>query len=151
MFVFVALVGLSALLLTPVYGAADPLDATYIGKPEWPFLFLYQILKYLPGTLEAVGVVLVPLVLLVLLFGVPWFDRGEERDPRRRLLPLGVFVAVLAVIGVLSVLGAGGPTEIVSQPSIRRLHGSSRIRCRIRAQNSSAWDRDSSSATAPEM
>jgi mono/diheme cytochrome c family protein len=59
----------------------------------------------------------VPLLGLVLLFGVPWFDRSQERAPRRRPVAVGAFVLVLVVLVVLSALGAGGPTEIVSQPA----------------------------------
>jgi ubiquinol-cytochrome c reductase cytochrome b subunit len=115
--VFVGLVGLSAFLMTPVYGAADPLDATYIGKPEWPFLWLYQVLKYLPGRLEALGILVVPLLGLVLLFGVPWLDRSPERAPQRRPLAMAVFVLVLAALVLLSVQGASGPTELAAKPS----------------------------------
>lgn len=115
--VFTGTVGLSALLMTPINGAADALDATYIGKPEWPFLFLYQILKYLPGRLEVVGALVVPLIGLVLLFGVPWFDRSAERAPRRRPVALVLFAVIAAAIVALSVQGAGGPTEIVSKSS----------------------------------
>jgi ubiquinol-cytochrome c reductase cytochrome b subunit len=114
---FIALVGLSAFLMTPVNGAADPLDATYIGKPEWPFLWLYQVLKLLPGSLEVLGIVVVPLIVLVLLFGVPWLDRKPERAPQKRPVPMAVFVLVLAALVVLSFLGAGGPTEVVTKPS----------------------------------
>jgi ubiquinol-cytochrome c reductase cytochrome b subunit len=115
--VFTGTVGLSSLLMTPINGAADALDATYIGKPEWPFLFLYQILKYLPGRLEVVGALVVPLIGLVLLFGVPWFDRSAERAPRRRPVALVLFAVIAAAIVALSVQGAGGPTEIVSKSS----------------------------------
>ena len=30
-------------------GPADPTDATYIPRPEWYFLGLFQLLKYFPG------------------------------------------------------------------------------------------------------
>ncbi len=49
--VILALVGLSVAIPPPFAGMADPLDATYIPKPEWNFLFFYQALKYFPGSL----------------------------------------------------------------------------------------------------
>ena len=103
--------------MTPVNGAADPLDSTYVGKPEWPFLFLYQVLKYLPGRLEALGIVAVPLVGLALLFGIPWLDRKPEREPMKRPVAIGLFVVIAAALVLLSVQAAGGPTEIVSKSS----------------------------------
>ncbi len=113
--VFVALVGLSSLVMTPVLGPADPLDATYIGKPEWPFLFLYQALKYVPGRFEPIAIVLLPLAGLVLLFGVPWLDRSPERAPLKRPVAIGMFAVATVAILWLSVLGNSGPTEIISK------------------------------------
>src|SRR5450759_1985992 len=88
------MIGLSAFLLTPVTGAADPLDASYTARPDWPFLFLFQIVKYLPGQLEALGTVGVPVIGTLLLLLVPWLDhssgcpspahsRPDPRSPRR--------------------------------------------------------------------
>jgi ubiquinol-cytochrome c reductase cytochrome b subunit len=111
--VVVVIVGLAAFLLTPIRGAADPTDATYIARPEWEFLFFFQILKYLPGTLEAVGAVLVPLLLLVLLALVPWLDRGYERRPGKRPVAMGAFVVLIAVVAGLSLAAAQGSTEAV--------------------------------------
>lgn len=115
--VFVALTGLSAFLSTPVNGAADALDASYIGKPEWPFLPFYQILKFIPGKFEAVGVVLIPLLLVGLLFAVPWLDRSAERSPIRRPVAIVVFALIVVLTIVLGVLGGGGPSEVVSRPA----------------------------------
>ncbi|HEY3317823.1 MAG TPA: cytochrome b N-terminal domain-containing protein [Coriobacteriia bacterium] len=111
--VFVGIVGLTAWLKTPVYGAADPTDSLYVGRPEWPFLFLFQLLTFLPGRLEVVGALVVPLILVVLLAAVPWLDRTPEREPRRRLVPLALFALVVLVLAGLGVAGARQPTEIV--------------------------------------
>jgi ubiquinol-cytochrome c reductase cytochrome b subunit len=113
--VFVVLVGLASFLQTPVGGAADPLDSTFIGKPEWPFLFFYQALKYLPGRLEIVGVVVLPLVLFGLLFALPWLDRRPERSPARRPIAIAIFIVIVGAIVALGVQGAGGPSELVSK------------------------------------
>lgn len=79
--VLALMIGLSALLPTPVTGAADSLDASYTARPDWPFLFLFQILKYLPGQLEALGTVGVPMIGTLLLLLVPWLNRSAERSP----------------------------------------------------------------------
>ena len=86
-------------------GPADPTDATYIPRPEWYFLGLFQLLKYFPGTLEVVGAMVVPGIVAALLALLPWIDRGPERDPRRRpLIMSAVLVGLLAVVG-LTALG----------------------------------------------
>jgi ubiquinol-cytochrome c reductase cytochrome b subunit len=86
-------------------GPADPTDATFIPRPEWYFLGLFQLLKYFPGRLEVVGAIILPTVLGALLALLPWLDRGPVRDPRRRrAVMLGVIGGALGVIA-LTTLG----------------------------------------------
>jgi ubiquinol-cytochrome c reductase cytochrome b subunit len=86
-------------------GPADPTDATFIPRPEWYFLGLFQLLKYFPGKLEVVGAIILPTVLGALLALLPWLDRGPDRDPRRRgVVMLGVVAGVLAIVA-LTMLG----------------------------------------------
>src|SRR5262249_26810665 len=46
----------------PMEGPADPTDASYIPRPEWYFLGLFQLLKYFPGRLEVVGAIIIPTI-----------------------------------------------------------------------------------------
>jgi ubiquinol-cytochrome c reductase cytochrome b subunit len=111
------LVGLSAFLLTPVTGAADALDATYVARPDWPFLFLFQILKYLPGQLESLGTVGVPLLGTLLLLLVPWLDRSPERSPAKRPVAVGFFLVVSAGLVALSLAGAQSTSPAIAPPA----------------------------------
>jgi quinol-cytochrome oxidoreductase complex cytochrome b subunit len=43
--VFLLLVGLAFALGAPLEEPADPADTTYTPRPEWYFLFLFQLLK----------------------------------------------------------------------------------------------------------
>jgi ubiquinol-cytochrome c reductase cytochrome b subunit len=89
----------------PLEAPADPADASYIPRPEWYFLALFQLLKYFPGKWEIVGAIVLPTVLGAVLALLPWIDRGAERDPRRRPFVIsGALVAVLAV-AALTALG----------------------------------------------
>jgi quinol-cytochrome oxidoreductase complex cytochrome b subunit/cytochrome c553 len=91
--------------MPPMEGPADPSEATYVPRPEWYFLGLFQLLKYFPGRLEVVGAIILPTLLGALLALLPWLDRGPDRDPRKRRAILGgVFVGVIAVV-VLTMLG----------------------------------------------
>ena len=114
--VLVVLVGLSAFLLTPVTGPADALDASYVGRPDWPFLFIFQLLKYLPGQLEVVGTVGVPVLGTLLLLLVPWLDRSPERSPAKRPAVLAIFVVVSGALVALSILGAQTSTPAAVAP-----------------------------------
>ena len=86
----------------PAYsGMADPLDVSYIPKPEWNFLFLYESLKYFEGPLEPVGTVGVPTVLGVILLLLPFVDRNPERNPLKRpIAMLGALILAVVVVGM---------------------------------------------------
>ncbi len=89
----------------PLEGPADPTDATYVPRPEWYFLGLFQLLKYFPGKWEVVGAMVIPGVVAGFLALLPWIDRGPERDPRKRRLVLSVVLAGLAGVVGLTTLG----------------------------------------------
>src|SRR5512136_2289331 len=74
--IFLILVALTYFIGAPLEARADPADTTYTPRPEWYFLFLFQLLKYFPGNLEVVGVVLIPTLVILLLFLLPVFDRN---------------------------------------------------------------------------
>jgi ubiquinol-cytochrome c reductase cytochrome b subunit len=86
-------------------GPADPTDATYIPRPEWYFLGLFQLLKYFPGRWEVVGAIVVPGIAAGFLALLPWIDRGPERDPRRRPFIMTMVAAGFAAIVALTTLG----------------------------------------------
>jgi ubiquinol-cytochrome c reductase cytochrome b subunit len=93
---FIVLVGLSSFWRAPVTGPADPLDNTTTPKPEGQFLFLYQFLKLFKGRLEPVGTVGVPLVLFLILFFLPFYDRNKNRNPLYRpVAMLGCFALIV--------------------------------------------------------
>lgn len=104
--VLTALVWLSATFMPAITGPADATDPTYVARPDWPFLWLFQTLKYLGGSLEWVGFILIPLLGMFLLFAVPWLDRKAERSPAKRPLAVAVFFLVVIAIGSLTYLGA---------------------------------------------
>src|SRR5262249_24068291 len=47
---------------------ADPATESYPARPEWYFLFLFQLLKYFEGDQEIIGTVLIPGAVMGLLF-----------------------------------------------------------------------------------
>ncbi len=84
---------------------ADPADANFLPKPEWYFLFLYQLQKYFPVKFEVIATFIIPMGSLVLLFLLPFIDRDPETRPRKR--PLGMISLALGIliVIVLTVLG----------------------------------------------
>jgi ubiquinol-cytochrome c reductase cytochrome b subunit len=86
-------------------GPADPTDATYVPRPEWYFLGLFQLLKYFPGRWEVVGAMIVPGLAAGFLALLPWIDRGPVRDPRRRPVVIALVTLGVMGLGVLTTLG----------------------------------------------
>src|SRR3989304_9187111 len=77
--IFLALIGLAYFLGTPLEARADPADSNYTPRPEWYFLFLFQLLKYFPGQLEVVGVFVIPTLAILILLSLPFLDRSRYR------------------------------------------------------------------------
>lgn len=61
----------------PLGAPADPTEQFSAARPEWYFLFLFQLLKYFPGRTEIIGAVILPALLLVVLVAIPYFGRWK--------------------------------------------------------------------------
>lgn len=99
----VLLVFLSAYCPPPITGPADPTDTSYQPVPEWNFLFLFEALKFLPGRLEPLGTVGIPSLAVILLVGLPFYDRNPDRNPAHRPRAMGAMVLAVVVISTLTV------------------------------------------------
>ncbi|NTU42961.1 MAG: hypothetical protein HGA78_07895, partial [Nitrospirales bacterium] len=47
-------------------------------RPEWYFLWLFQMVKYFPGKTAVIGTVFLPLFFVFLLFMIPALDKGRN-------------------------------------------------------------------------
>src|SRR5438067_1959117 len=95
----IALVWLAVGSPAPLQHPADPLNHEQINpRPEWYFLFLFQILKIFQGPLELVGTAIIPAVIGLVLLGLPFYDRNWSRRAARR--PVAISLASLAVLGL---------------------------------------------------
>jgi ubiquinol-cytochrome c reductase cytochrome b subunit len=94
---FVILFVLAVAARVPLERLADPTDTTYIPRPDWYFLFLFQTLKFFEGPLEVVGSIVLPTLAILALLLVPFIDRGKMVRITQRTVAAGV--AVLAVLG----------------------------------------------------
>jgi mono/diheme cytochrome c family protein len=140
LFVFLLVLMLAAFAGVPMDPQADPSATGYVPRPEWYFLFLFQMLKYFPGKLEFVGALLVPTGFIVLLLVLPFVDRNPARRYRRRPLALAASGVILGVIVMLGVLGAiqqpPAVTGIASAGSGARLTPFERAGLQVYEQNS---------------
>ncbi len=94
---FAVLFTMAVVVRVPLEQLADPTDATYVPRPEWYFLFLFQTLKLFPGPMEIVGSVVLPGLAVLALILVPFMDRGQMVKLTRRTVAIGC--VLLAAIG----------------------------------------------------
>ena len=112
--IFVAFVLLflsAALIDVPLERVADPTDTTYVPRPEWYFLFLFQALKYFRGPLETLGTIGLPSLAILILFAVPFIDRGHMLRVTQRTTAFAVVVLVFAGWSALTVAAIASTPE----------------------------------------
>lgn len=105
--VFALLAALALALGARLEAPADP-ASDFEARPEWYFLFLYQLLQFFEGPMVFVGTTLIPALAAVFLLAVPFIDRerepkapGATRFPRAKIVKL-VHLGLLAAVGGLT-------------------------------------------------
>ncbi len=84
----------------PLEAPADP-DLASASRPEWYFLFLFEMRKLLGRNLEFLATVVIPTAVFALLFLMPWIDR---------ILPRGVAVGFRCIVALALLIVCGGLT-----------------------------------------
>jgi mono/diheme cytochrome c family protein len=98
---FILLIGLATFVGVAIEPKADPSDSTYIPRPEWYFLFLFEFLKFVPGKIEWMGTFVLPLLGVLVLFALPFLDRNPLRHWKNRLTGVSIMgVVVLGMVGL---------------------------------------------------
>jgi mono/diheme cytochrome c family protein len=96
------LAGLSYLRPVTLGPLANPADSRFLPRPEWYYLPMFEWLKFWEGPAVVVGVVVIPGLLAVALFLLPFLDRRLERKIWRRPIPA---LAVACVVFGMVFLG----------------------------------------------
>ncbi len=120
---FCILLAMALFLEVPLEAQAAPLDGSYVPRPEWYFLSFFELLKHIPGKLEFVGALGAPLLILLALFFLPFYDRNPRRQAKYRPLAITLMIAVLLTLTGLSIKGASTPAPptagIPSTPGVQ--------------------------------
>ena len=75
---------------------ADPMVTPNHVKPEWYFLALYQLLKYIPKTIG----VLFPILGLLVIFIWPFLVKKEDSKKQMRIRFIGSIIFLVIVIAM---------------------------------------------------
>ena len=110
--IFIVLILLASFLGVPTEPKANPNDTAYIPRPEWYFLFLFQMLKYFPGKLEWVGTAVIPGIAILVLLLLPFLDRNQKRHYSKRKIALAVMgVVVVGIVGLTIIASVTTPPQ----------------------------------------
>jgi menaquinol-cytochrome c reductase cytochrome b/c subunit len=104
---------------------------TYVPRPDWYFFFLFELLRVIhPPDLLGLATIGVPTLGMILLFLLPFYDRGAERRPERRPIAMFTLLFVFCAMGYLSYLGAkaGSPeVQTIKPPAAVKSAGGSTL------------------------
>jgi mono/diheme cytochrome c family protein len=100
----------------------NPATTDYVPRPDWYFLFLFELLRIFKNqnalTPVIMGSFIIPNVLMVLLLVTPFIDRGPERRIWRRPIALVSGIAVIFFLAYLTYLGATAPEPVSGKATI---------------------------------
>jgi len=77
---------------------ADPSEAYSAARPEWYYLFLFQLLKYFHGTQEIIGALIIPGIVMTILALAPILGRWNWGHA----FNVGFLLFLVAAVGVLT-------------------------------------------------
>ncbi|MFA5354600.1 MAG: hypothetical protein WC291_10255 [Thermodesulfovibrionales bacterium] len=92
-----------SLLFPPAIGREIDLSRPFQPKPEWYFLWLFQLVKYFPGNTTVIGTVILPLFFVILLFMIPSLDRGSH-GKIKALAGGAILLFAFIILTILSLL-----------------------------------------------
>src|SRR6201995_2010396 len=113
--VMAVIISMSLVLGAELGSKANPTTTTYVPRPEWYFFFLFEVLRVVkPPSLVPLATIGVPTICMILLFLLPFYDRGPERRPERRPVATITGIFGIGAMGFLTYQGAnpGSPPEI---------------------------------------
>ena len=89
---------------------ADPGTTDFVPRPDWYFYFLFYLLRIFqwPETVF-IATVGIPTICLILLIGLPFYDRRRVRRPMHR--PVAMVAAVLTILSMATLTWKGATAK----------------------------------------
>ncbi len=116
--VLIGTLGLLAYLYPVGLGPkANPADTSFLPRPEWYYLPMFQWLKYWSGAYSVIGIVVIPGIIALILVVLPFLDRRLERRPWKR--PVASFSFAIVFCALLF-LGWQSNYQDTNDPSVAK-------------------------------
>ena len=117
---FLLLVLLAAFADPPMEQKAGTFIADYLPRPEWYYMWLFQLLTYFTGAWELVGTIFLFLGGLIVLFGVPFFSESKLKGVGNRPVSIAIaasFVVCMVYLTAMAYSEAAPYNKTVLAPS----------------------------------
>lgn len=103
-FVLIEIVLVLAMLFPQPAGRRINFAAQYQPRPEWYFLWIFEILKYFSGRSAFIGAVIIPVFASLILVFLPFIDRGKKGRIKAVIAGTGLLLTflVFTLISVFS-------------------------------------------------
>lgn len=103
-FVTIELALILAMLYPQAIGRQIDFSAQFQPKPEWYFLWLYQLVRYFHGKTAFIGTVLIPLLAILTLALIPFIDKGKNGRLKASIAAIALLSAfiIFTIIPALS-------------------------------------------------
>jgi len=90
-------------------GQPDPTIIQTVPRPDFFFLWLYAVLAFLPPAAETPLILIGPIIVLVVLLGLPFFAGEGEKSWRRRPVAVLTILLTAMALGAFTTLGRQTP------------------------------------------
>ena len=106
--VFGIIIILAVFAEVPLENVAGTVDPAYLPRPEWYYMWLFQLLTFFPGKFEIVGSLVIPILGVIVLFCLPFLSQTRLRGMADRPLATAAGIACLVGIIYLTLMGFEG-------------------------------------------
>jgi len=90
-------------------GPPDPTQIDTVPRPDLPFLWIFAIAALLPPQIETFALLVGPMIIGLILIGLPFFNNTGEKSASRRPFAVVVTILVWVALLVLTYLGKTAP------------------------------------------
>lgn len=106
--VFAIVIALSIYGEIPREDIVGTVDESYLPRPEWYFMWIFQLLTYFSGSTEIIGSLVIPTLIAGVMLGLPWIEKSMHAGMANRPLATAAGVTSAIAIVYLTITGFAG-------------------------------------------